>query len=75
MRYRRPRSQSRLKKTTGWLLSAFLLLLYFSPQAELLRTLPDTLNVAMGQRAVIDTAFPLSVNVREGDVQAISYLD
>ena len=75
MRYRRPRSQSRLKKTTGWLLSAFLLLLYFSPQAELLRTLPDTLNVAMGQRAVIDTAFPLSVNVREGDVQAISSLD
>ena len=75
MRYRRPRSQSRLKKTTGWLLSAFLLLLYFSPQAELLRTLPDTLNVALGQRAVIDTAFPLSVNVREGDVQAISSLD
>lgn len=75
MRYCRPRSQSRLKKTTGWLLSAFLLLLYFSPQAELLRTLPDTLNVAMGQRAVIDTAFPLSVNVREGDVQAISSLD
>ena len=29
---------TRLKKTIGWLLSAFLLVVYFSPQAQLLRT-------------------------------------
>lgn len=75
MRNRRPRTPSRLKKTTGWLLSAFLLMVHFSPQAELLRTLPDTLTVAMGQQAVVETAFPLSVSIREGDVQAISSMD
>ena len=30
---------TRLKKTIGWLLSAFLLVVYFSPQAQLLRIL------------------------------------
>lgn len=75
MRNSRKRNQSRLKKTTGWLLSAFVLLLYFSPQAELLRTLPSTLTVATGQRAIIDTTFPLSVSLSEGNVEAISSTD
>ena len=45
---------TRLKKTIGWLLSAFLLVVYFSPQAQLLRTLPARLSVAVGQQAVLD---------------------
>ncbi len=65
---------SRLKRTTGWLLSAFLLIVYFSPQAQLLRTLPDTLSVAEGQRAVLDAPFPLVVDAGE-DVSAGATLD
>ena len=60
---------TRLKKTLGWLLSAFLLVVYFSPQAQLLRTLPDRLSVAVGQRAVLDAPFPLTVQAQE-DVSA-----
>lgn len=75
MRNCRPRNQNRLRRTTGWVLSAFVLLLYFSPQAELLRTLPSTLNIAAGQNAVIDTTFPLSVTLNEGNVQVLSSSD
>ena len=65
---------TRLKKTLGWLLSAFLLVVYFSPQAQLLRTLPDRLSVAVGQRAVLDAPFPLTVQAQE-DVSAGASLD
>ena len=65
---------TRLKKTLGWLLSAFLLVVYFSPQAPLLRTLPDRLSVAVGQRAVLDAPFPLTVQAQE-DVSAGASMD
>ena len=65
---------TRLKKTLGWLLSAFLLVVYFSPQAQLLRTLPDRLSVAVGQRAVLDAPFPLTVQAQE-DVSAGASMD
>lgn len=56
---------SRLKRATGWLLSAFLLLAYFSPQAQFLRALPDTLSVAVGQSAAVEAPFPLSVTLAQ----------
>ena len=65
---------TRLKKTIGWLLSAFLLVVYFSPQAQLLRTLPARLSVAVGQRAVLDAPFPLTVQAQE-DVSAGASMD
>ena len=65
---------TRLKKTIGWLLSAFLLVVYFSPQAQLLRTLPARLSVAVGQRAVLEAPFPLTVEAGE-DVSAGASLD
>ena len=65
---------TRLQKTIGWLLSAFLLVVYFSPQAQLLRTLPDRLSVAVGQRAVLEAPFPLTVEAGE-DVSAGASLD
>ena len=65
---------TRLKKTIGWLLSAFLLVVYFSPQAQLLRTLPARLSVAVGQQAVLDAPFPLTVEAGE-DVSAGASLD
>ena len=49
------------RKRVGWLLSALVLTLYFSPQAQLLRTLPDKLSVARGQPAVLEAPFPLTV--------------
>ncbi|MEG0268958.1 MAG: SpoIVB peptidase [Clostridia bacterium] len=72
MRNRQSQPAKRLKKATGWILSAFILLLHFSPQAELLRSLPSTLVVSPGQLAVMETTFPLRVSVESGDVQAIS---
>ncbi|MEG0901265.1 MAG: SpoIVB peptidase, partial [Clostridia bacterium] len=75
MDHRFHRPAGRARKAVGWVVSAFLMLAYFSPQAELLRSLPDTLSVAMGQTAVVDTAFPLRVSISEGDVQANSSMD
>lgn len=68
------RPPTRLQRTLGWLLSAFLLVIHFSPQAQLLRTLPDTLSVAIGQRAVLDAPFPLTVRAGK-DVSAGASMD
>ena len=54
---------SRARRRACWLLSALVLTLYFSPQAQLLRSLPDTLSVARGQLAVLETPFPLTLSV------------
>ena len=43
------RMTDRMRRLTGWLLSALLLAVHFSPQAALLRTLPDTQSLAAGQ--------------------------
>jgi hypothetical protein len=48
---------------------------YASPQAVFLRELPQTLTIAMGQEAIFEGRFPLSISVREGGVQAISSID
>jgi len=56
-------SPSRVRKAAGWLLSVLVLTIYFSPQAQLLRTLPSTLSVASGQPAVLEAPFPLTVEM------------
>ncbi len=66
---------TRRRKAAAWLLSALLLAGYYSPQAQLLRVLPDTLSIAMGQQAVLDAPFPLTVTVHEGGVEASSSTD
>ena len=58
---------SRARRMTGWLLSALALTVYFSPQAQLLRTLPSTLSVAAGQGAQISAPFPLKVEVASAE--------
>ena len=63
-------SSSRFRKATGWLLSAFLLLVHFSPQAQLLRDLPQTLSVAQGQQAAVEAPFPLCMQIDEAGVAA-----
>ena len=57
------KASSRARRTIGWLLSALVLTIYFSPQAHLLRTLPSTLSVARGQGAQIAAPFPLTVDM------------
>lgn len=69
---REPRKAGRLKRTMGWLLSAAILAAFGSPQAQLLRTLPDRLVVAAGQSALSDLPFPLTLSLSKGDVQALS---
>lgn len=54
-------SSARARRAIGWLLSALLLTVYFSPQAQLLRSLPDTLSVAAGQPAELKAIFPLQI--------------
>jgi len=61
------KASTRVRRLTGWLLSAFVLTIYFSPQAQLLRTLPGTLSVARGQAAVLDAPFPLTMEVASAE--------
>ena len=71
----RRRATGRFRKTIGWILSVLLLITNYSPQAELLRSLPDTLVVASGQNAALSPAFPLSLSVRQSDIQASGGMD
>ncbi|MBR6570330.1 MAG: SpoIVB peptidase [Clostridia bacterium] len=64
------RASSRARRMTGWFLSALVLLVYFSPAAQLLRTLPDTLSVAYGQSAAFDAPFPLVMEVETAQADA-----
>lgn len=59
------RQTSRARRWTGWLLSALVLAIHFSPQAQLLRSLPDRLSVAHGQPAVLEAPYPLTLSVAE----------
>ena len=45
----RPKQTGRKKRLIGWLLSAFWVLGFYSPQAEALRQLPERLVIASGQ--------------------------
>ena len=59
------KASTRARRTVGWLLCALVLTVYFSPQAQLLRTLPGTLSVAHGQSAVLDAPFPLTMEIAQ----------
>ena len=72
------KASSRARRTLGWLLSALVLTVYFSPQAQFLRTLPGMLSVAEGQEAQIGAPFPLVVEVQSADAsmaQTLSDVD
>ena len=61
------KASTRARRITGWILSAIVLITYFSPQAQLLRTLPDTLSVARGQAAVLEAPFPLTMEMASSE--------
>lgn len=61
------KASTRARRTVGWILSALVLTVYFSPQAQLLRTLPGTLSVARGQSAVLDAPFPLTMEIASAE--------
>ncbi len=73
--YHRPSRSRRLRKATGWLLSALLLMIHFSPQATLLRTLPDTLSIAKGQQLNLTAAYPLVFQLEGASVAADASTD
>ena len=60
----------RKSRTLGWILSALVLMVYFSPAAQLVRTLPGTLSVAQGQTAVLDAPFPLKATLESTQADA-----
>ena len=64
------RASTRARRTIGWVLSALVLTVYFSPHAQLLRTLPGTLSVAYGQSAVLDAPFPLTATIQSAPTDA-----
>ena len=64
------RASTRARRTIGWFLSALVLTVYFSPQAQLLRTLPGTLSVARGQAAVLDPPYPLIMKMESAQADA-----
>ncbi len=69
---RGPKRAGRKKRLTGWLLCAFWLLGFYSPQAEALRHLPERLVIASGQETAAELPFPLRLTADEPDVQALS---
>ncbi|MBP3644887.1 MAG: SpoIVB peptidase [Clostridia bacterium] len=68
------KSSARARRITGWLLSLLVLTLHFSPQAQLLRTLPDTLSIARGQPAALDAPYPLTFSVAEASASTAETL-
>ena len=68
------RSPSRARRIAGWLLSLLVLAVYFSPQAQLLRSLPDRLSVARGQPAALEAPYPLTFSVAEASASAAQTL-
>ena len=69
------RMTDRMRRLTGWLLSALLLAVHFSPQAALLRTLPDTLSLAAGQSLSLEEIYPLKIALEGGSLPAGSSAD
>ena len=61
------KASSRARRTLGWLLSALVLTVYFSPQVPFLRTLPGMMSVAEGEEAQFGAPFPLMVEVQSAD--------
>ena len=55
------KASSRKRRLTGWVLSLLILTVYFSPQAQLLRSLPDHFSVSQGQLA--DLALPAPFHI------------
>lgn len=55
------KASSRKRRLTGWVLSLLILTVYFSPQAQLLRSLPDHFSVSEGQLA--DLALPAPFHI------------
>ncbi len=68
------KASTRARRLTSWILSALVLTVYFSPQAQLLRSLPGTLSVARGQSAVLDAPFPLMVESTQADASTAQLL-
>ena len=64
----------RKSRTLGWILSALVLTVYFSPAAQMMRTLPGTLSVARGQTAAFDVPFPLVVESTQADASSAQHL-
>lgn len=73
-KHRHPKG-GRVRKIIGIVLSALVVLGYVSPPATFLRGLPETMTLALGQEAVVNGGFPLSISVKQGDVQALSSMD
>ncbi len=53
------------RRMIGLWLSALVIATYFSPQAHMLRTLPQTLSIAHGQPAALEAPYPLKVDVAQ----------
>ncbi|MBQ2700800.1 MAG: SpoIVB peptidase [Clostridia bacterium] len=65
----------RRDKRWGWFLASLILMGWFSPMAQHLRSLPDLWQVTRGGNQTFYTGLPLSVSVQEGEVQVISSED
>ncbi len=73
--YRFRQKPSRLRQWIGILLSLFLVIGYFTPQAQALMHLPDHLYVTEGHRQALTLGLPFSIRVEEGNVSVLSSTD
>jgi len=73
--YRFRQKHSWVRHWIGILLSLFLVIGYFTPQAQALMNLPDHLSVTAGHRQILSLGLPFSIRVEEGDISVLSSTD
>ncbi len=73
--YRFRQKHSRVRHVIGILLSLFLVIGYFSPQAQALMQLPDHIYVTAGHRQILSMGLPFSIRVEQGDISVLSSTD
>ncbi len=74
-RYRFGKKRDRVRHLIGILLSLFLVIGYFTPQAQAVMHLPDRLSVTAGHRQALSLGLPFSIRVEKGNVSVLSSTD
>lgn len=67
--------KNRMKKAIGSLLALLITLSYFTPEAEVLRSFPDTLAITLGQTRALQLGLPFTVHLESDEVAVLSSND
>ncbi|MCL1965371.1 MAG: SpoIVB peptidase [Firmicutes bacterium] len=68
-------SKQKLRQAIGIFLSFLVVLAYFSPQAQAVRDLPDTLQVRAGELHAVAIGWPFTLSAKGGEMQVLASAD